>query len=575
VSARTTPAAHGADLDGAEIEVIRTYLVAAAEEMRTTLIRTAFNPVIYEVLDFGISVYDGRQRLVAEATGLTRFLGANDYSLRKGIEYVGVANLHRGDIVLLNYPYWNAAHAYDATLFMPVFEPDVGDAAADGTLVGYLCVRAHWMDLGAKDPGYVLDSTDVHQEGLLFPGTKVFERGIADEKILEIIRFNSRMPELVIGDLHAQVSALRTGERRIIEIYAKFGRLAVEAAIDRTIEAGAESSGKAVRDLPQGSWTAVDWLDDDGIGDEPVRMQVTVTVADGRLACDFAGSAAATKGPVNMPLGSTIACARVAFKALTTPVEQTNAGHFAPLEVRAEPGSLFHAVYPAATFTQWTGNIAVELIYKALAQGMPDRVAACSGGDVPGFMMVGIDPGTGDLFAISNNDLVGWGATARHDGQGPANHPCQTAARCTPIEVLEARSGMFFERLEIRTDSGGPGRYRGGPGLRRDIRFRSEGEFLSVIKKTRTRPWALSGGREPDATQVIAFPGTDRERRLSTARVPVRAGDRISLLTAGGGGHGDPARRDPEAVRHDVAEGYVSVEAARACYGVEVPDDTR
>jgi N-methylhydantoinase B len=573
VSARATPAASRADLDGAEVEVIRTYLCAAAEEMRATLIRTAFNPVIYEVLDFGISIYDARQRLIAEATGLTRFLGANDYSLRKGIEYVGAGNLRRGDIVLLNYPYWNAAHAYDATLFMPVFDP-AADDDRDSPL-GFLCLRAHWMDLGAKDPGYVLDSTDVHQEGMLFPGTKIFDRGVADEKILELIRFNSRMPDLVIGDLHAQVSALRTGERRITEIYARFGRPAVEAAIDRTIEAGADSSGKAVAGLPQGSWTAVDWLDDDGISDEPVRLQVTVTVADGRFACDFAGSAAATRGPVNMPLGSTIACARVAFKALTTPFEQTNAGHFAPLEVRAEPGSLFHAVYPAATFTQWTGNIAVELIYKALAQGMPDRVAACSGGDVPGFMMVGTHPETGEFFAISNNDLVGWGGTARHDGQGPANHPCQTAARCTPIEVLEARSGMFFERLEVRTDSGGPGRYRGGPGLRRDIRFRSAGEFLSVIKKTRTRPWALSGGLEPDATRVIAFPGTDGERALSTARVPVRAGDRISLLTAGGGGHGDATRRDPEAVRRDVAEGYVSAEAARACYGVEVPDDTR
>ncbi len=557
-----------ANPDGIAVEVIRSYLVAATQEMRATLIRTAFNPVIYEVLDFGISVYDARLRLVAEATGLTRFLGANDYSLRQGVSHVGVDRLHRGDIVLLNYPYRNAAHAYDATLFTPVFEP--GPAGHDGRLFGFLCVRAHWMDLGAKDAGYVLDSTDVHQEGLLFPGTKVFERGVADQKILELIRFNSRMPELVIGDLHAQVAALRTGERRVSEILAKFGRPAVDAAIDRVIELGAASSAEAVRRLPHGSWTAVDWVDDDGLSENPVRIQVTVTVGDGRFVCDFTGSAPATKGPVNLPLGATIACARVAFKALTTPGEQANAGHFAPLEVRTEPGSVFHAVYPAATFTQWTGNLAVELIDKALAQGMPDRIAACSGGDVPGFMMVGAHPESGEFFAISNNDLIGWGGTASHDGQGPANHPCQTQGRCTPIEVLEARSGMFFERLEIRTDSGGPGRHRGGPGLRRDIRFRSDGEFLSVIKKTRTRPWAVSGGHEPDPTQVIVFPGTDREHRVSTKRVTVGPGDKIILLTAGGGGHGSPALRDPEAVRRDVAEGYVSAAAARQYYGVEV-----
>jgi N-methylhydantoinase B len=273
---------------------------------------------------------------------------------------------------------------------------------------------------------------------------------------------------------------------------------------------------------------------------------------------------------VNLPLGATIATCRVAFKAITTPDEQTNAGHFAPLRVLAEPGTLFHAVYPAATFTQWTGTVALELIYKALAQGMPSLLPASSGGDVPGFMMVGVHPDTGRMFAVSNNDPVGWGGTPDHDGIGPANHLCQTQARNTPVEVLEARTGMFFERVEIRTDSGGAGRHRGGCGLRRDIRFVTDGEFLSVIKKTRSAPWALDGGHRPEPNRVVVFPATARERRVSTKRTPVRAGDRVTLLTAGGGGHGDPAGRDPAAVRHDVEEGYVSAEAAREAYGVIV-----
>ena len=224
-------------VDGATVEVVRSYLVAAAEEMRATLIRTAFNPVIYEVLDFGISIYDERLRLLAEAPGLTRFLGANDYSLRKGVEYVGVGELRRGDVVLLNYPYWNAAHAYDATMFAPVFD-------VDEALLGFVCVRAHWMDLGAKDPGYVLDSTDVHQEGILFPGTKVFEGGVLNRQIVELIRFNSRMPELVIGDMHAQVACLRTGERRLVEVVAKFGRDTVAAAVEEIL-AHAERATRA------------------------------------------------------------------------------------------------------------------------------------------------------------------------------------------------------------------------------------------------------------------------------------------------------------------------------------------
>ncbi|MCS5722879.1 hydantoinase B/oxoprolinase family protein [Herbiconiux sp. CPCC 203407] len=553
-------------VDGATVEVVRSYLAAAADEMRSTLIRTAFNPVIYEVLDFGISIYDERARLVAEAPGLTRFLGANDHSLKKGLEYVGVENLEAGDVVLLNYPYWNAAHSYDATLFSPVFLPD------EETLVGFVCVRAHWMDLGAKDPGYVLDSTDMHQEGLIFPGTKVFSRGEPVHDVHELIRFNSRMPDVVLGDLHAQVSCLRTGQRRIVDVIAKFGLGTVQASIERFMQLGEQASLDAIAALPQGSWTAVDWMDDDGITDEPVRLEVTVTVADGTFTVDFAGSSPMVRGPVNLPFGATIACARVAFKALTTPFEQTNAGHMAPLRVKAEPGSLFHAVYPAATFTQWTGNLAVELIYKALAQGMPDRLGASSGGDVPGFMMVGAHPDTGAFFAISNNDPIGWGGTPHHDGAGPINHLCQTVARSTPIEVLEAKSGMLFERLEVRADSAGAGKHRGGPGIRRDIRFVSNGEFLSVVKKTRTRPWSLDGGQESEPTQVIAFPGTARERRLSTRRIAVSAGDRVTLLTAGGAGHGPVSERDPELVRRDVAEGIVSAAAASDTYGVDLDD---
>jgi N-methylhydantoinase B len=271
-----------------------------------------------------------------------------------------------------------------------------------------------------------------------------------------------------------------------------------------------------------------------------------------------------------MPFGATEAICKVILKSLTSPDEPSNAGTVAPLEVRAEPGTLFHAVYPQPTFTLWTGIVAFELILKALAQGMPDRLPASSGGDVPGFMMVGIHPDTGQMFAVSNNDLVGWGGTAEHDGMDAATHVSGATGRGTPIEVMEARTGMFMERVEIRTDSGGAGARRGGCGLRRDIKFVTPGEFLTVIKKTKTRPWALDGGRRPEPNQIVVFPGTDREHRVSTKRTDVVPGDRITILTAGGGGHGSPADRDPAAVRRDVAEGYVSPAAARDIYGVDI-----
>jgi len=554
-------------LDGATVEVIRSYLFSAAGEMRRTLIRTAFNPVIYEVLDFGISIYSRKLDLVAEAPSLTFFLGANDHAIRRGLEYVGEENLEPGDIVLLNYPYWSAAHTLDVSLFAPVFAP-----GAERPFV-YTCIRAHWMDLGAKDAGYVLDSTDMHQEGLIFPGTKVYKRGKPDREIIELIRFNSRMPEAVLGDLNAQVAATRTGQRRLVEILAKFGQEDFEAAVERILEHGEQLARKALLELPNGSWSAEDLLDDDGVSDDPIPMKVTVTIEGDRFVVDFSGSSPAVRGPVNVPLGLTETMSKVVFKSLTTPHSPTNSGNFRPLDVIAPPGNLFHAVYPSATFTLWTGIVGLELIYKALAQGMPERLAASSGGDVPGFMMVGIHPDTKRFFAVSNNEPVGWGATKVHDGANATSHLSESLVRNTPIEVLELKTGMFFDRLELRTDSGGAGRFRGGLGVRRDIRFVSDGERLSVMKKTKTSAWALAGGHEPLRNGMILFPETGAEKRVGTYRAAVKAGQTARNLTAGGGGYGDPTERGPARVLEDVLDGYVSRETAEKIYGVVIKGD--
>jgi N-methylhydantoinase B len=552
-------------LAAATTQVIRSYLLSAAEEMRRTLVRTAFNPVIYEVFDFGISLYDRNLELIADAPGLALFLGANDYAIRKGVEYIGRGNFERGDIVLMNYPYWNSAHTMDVTLFAPVFAQNADEPFA------FTCIRAHWMDLGAKDPGYVLDSTDVHQEGLILPGMKVYKRGRPDREILELIRFNSRMPELVIGDLEAQVAATRTGERRLIEIHEKFGGAQLEEAIQRILAHGEAQVREGLTKLPRGTWTAEDLVDDDGITDTPVPIKVEVTIDDDGMHCDFAGSSAAVRGPINMPFGLTETVCKLVLKSLTTPNEPSNAGHFRPLTVEAEPGTLFHAVYPAATFTLWTAHLAIELVYKALAKGMEERLAASSGGDVPGFMMVGNDP-SGNLYAVSNNDPVGWGATAKHDGVNATNHISGSLVRNTPIEVMEIRTGMLMDSLELRCDSGGAGRFRGGLGATRKIAFRSSGEFLTVTKKTKTRPWALAGGSDTDPISMVLFPGTAKEKRVGTYRAQVAAGDRATYQTAGGAGYGPAIERDPALVLEDVLEGYVSMDAARHIYRVAIVD---
>ncbi|MEV7012592.1 hydantoinase B/oxoprolinase family protein [Streptosporangium sp. NPDC051022] len=553
-------------LDGATVEVIRNYLVSVGEQMRRTLVRAAFNPVIYEVLDFGISIYNADLDLTAEAAGITSFLGANDHAIVKGVEYVGRDNLAPGDVYLLNYPYWSGAHSYDAMLFAPVFRDGHDGPAA------YLAVRAHWMDLGAKAPGYVLDSTDMHQEGLIFPGTKIVSGGEVVHDIVELIRFNSRLPDLTIGDFHAQLAALRTGENRLAQVWEKFGGETVDQAIRQIIEHGERVARKALAALPNGTWTAFDYCDDDGVTDDLIRMEVKVTIDGDRMEVDFNGSDGAVAGPVNLPIGSTESLGKAIFKELTTADEPSNAGHYRALEIKADPGNFFHAVYPAATFTQWSAIVAFELIHKALAQVM-DSIPASSGGDEPGFMALGHDPRTGADFVISNNEGIGWGASKDRDGANAQQHPSQSVVRNTPVEVLEHKSTVFHERLELITDSGGAGRFRGGVGVLRQARYLADGEVLSMKKKSKTRPWALHGGQEPEPSEMVLWPDTDRARRVGMYRASMKAGERFVNRTAGGGGYGDPLDRDPAAVVADVLDGYVSPEAAELLYGVIVDAD--
>lgn len=546
--------------DAATIEIVRSHLKSAAEEMRITLERTAFSPVIYEVRDFGISIYDRNLELMAVAPGLATFIAANDQSAPLAIAQAGRDGLRPGDIVLMNYPYWNAGHTSDATLVAPVF-------LGEDTPSAYLCVRVHWADLGAKDPGYVVDSTDMYQEGIVFPGTKIYRAGRPDEQIIDLIRFNSRMPETVLGDLDAQVAAIRTGERRITEIYEKFGAATVERAVAELTRIAEERTRTALRALPQGTWTASTQLDNDGITDEPLAVRVTVTNADGHLTIDFAGSADAARGPVNMPFGKTVAVCKLALRALTSPHEPANAGHTRPVTVKAEPGTLFHAVHPAPTFTLWAAAVALELIFACLSQGMPESVQAPSGGDGLGFMTVGRHPVTGALVALSCSEPCGWGATAEHDGADALEHIARAIMRNTPIEVLETRSGLMIEKLEIRADSGGAGRFRGGMGVERHVRAVAPGQLLSLTKTAHATWPGVAGGAAGAPNTNVVFAGSEREKRTGTYRIEVEPGDRLIVLSAGGGGYGDPRERPRDAVRDDVLDGYVSPAAAAALYG--------
>jgi N-methylhydantoinase B len=549
-------------VDAITVEVIRHRLLSAAREMATNLMRTAYNTIVYEIRDFGLGIYDREGRQVAEAPGLTIFTRANDFALRSVIDFLGHERLEPGDAILLNYPYWSSAHTLDVAVCTPIF--------AGGELVGFTAVRIHWLDLKQRYAGYCLDTTDMYQEGLVFPCTKIYRRGELNEDIVNILKFNSRLPDRVLGDMHAQISACRIGEKRTQEVVERFGHAVYQAAIEQILEHGERLARNRLAELPTGTWTAKDYMDGDGVEDRLVKMQATVTVTPDEMVVDWSGSDPATKGPINLPYGQTVGLSSLVFKAITTPDTPANAGNFRPLRVIAPPGSLMHAVPPSPTFTLWTGLLAGEVILKALAQGMPDLVPACSGGDVCSMMGLGVNPRSGRAWLEATNEGVGFGGHARRDGESGIMHMTEPGCRNNPVEVLETKSPMFIEQYGLRPDSGGPGRHRGGLGVTRAYRFLADSTSAMMVYKTRTRPWGIGGGGSGENNHVIMNPDTPDERIAGGHYRHVAAGDVLVNNSGGGGGWGDPFERESERVLEDVLDGYVSIDAARMRYGVSI-----
>ncbi|MEV5897135.1 hydantoinase B/oxoprolinase family protein [Nonomuraea fuscirosea] len=554
---------HSTSTDSITTEIIRHGLLAAADEMARNLCRTAYNTVVYEIHDYGIGIHDAQGDVVADAPGIAVFTRGNDHGIKRAIEFLGRDALEPGDVFILNYPYWASAHTLDPLVFAPIHHED--------ELIGFASCRIHVLDLKQKDPGYVLDSTDMYQEGLFFPCSRLYRRGVQNDDVFNIVRFNSRMPERTIGDIQAQVSACVTGGRRTRQIAAKYGAGVLSAAMDAINDHGERLARLALAKLPKGTWSAHDFVDSDGVdADRLIKMNVTVTIGDDEMVIDWTGSERDVKGPINLPVGQTEAFCSLVFKALTTPDTPVVAGNFRPLRVVTEPGSVMHAVPPMPTFTLWTGLLGGEVVLKALAQGMPDRVPACSGGDVCSMMGLGVNPRTGEAWLEATNEAVGFGGHAGGDGEDGIMHLSEPGCRNNPVEVLETKSPMFIESYGYRPDSGGPGRHRGGVGVGRTYRFTAPSTGICLVYKTRTRPWAIGDGMPGESNHVILNPGTGREVVQGGSYNRLDADEVLVNNTGGGGGYGDPFEREPVRVAADVRNGFVSVAAAAHDYGVSV-----
>ena len=474
------------DADPVTTEVIRHGLNSAAEQMKRALVRTAFSPVIYEVLDFAVAIYDRRIRLLAQAPALPLFMGTMSFCIEGAVEAVGGEDaLEPGDIILYNVPYGTGSHPQDAAVVMPVFRGE--------TLIAYTTIKGHWLDIGGKEP-YSTDTVDVYQEGTIFPGVKLYRGGELVEDIFRMATANSRVPKMVAGDLNAEVVGVRTGASALLQLVERHGIDTFEQCVERMFDHGEAVVRSYFEQIPDGTYVGHGQLDNDGITDDPIPFEVVVEVSGSHVRIDYSRAPDALAGPFNAPLASTVSASRIAIQMLAGGNEAPNEGHFRALDVVVRPGSMFHPLSPSPTFLcTWSALQAIEVIYDAIAQAIPEAVPAWSSSCLCALVWWGVREGTGEPWADGSPHPIGQGAHVHGDGAS-LMHVSEAATRFSPVEVWESRNPWLLGRVELASDSGGPGEHRGGLGLNMSFQMLEHAYVTVVLERTKMGSPGLEGG---------------------------------------------------------------------------------
>ena len=557
-------------VDPVTLAVVRNYLLTTAREMRDTIQRTSFSTVIYEDRDFACGLMDAEGGTMAEAPGLTMFMGTLSPGVRRCLEEIGVGSLNPGDVYCTTMPEYSGSHPSDMMLFEPIFY--------EGRLFAIAASKAHLIDVGAKDP-YPTDSTDAFQEGLRLPPAALFQRGELNELVARLLRANSRAPEVIWGDINAQIAAFRVARQSVTRLLDRYGFDTVVACVREMYDHSERMARAAIARMPKGTWFIEDTMDDNGVDagkPVPIRLQVTVDPERQEIIFDYSASEPQQRGPTNAPLITTISVSRMMGKILSDPDTPANEGSFRPIRVIAPEGTMFNPTSTAPTMLYgWPAMAAVEGMLKVLAPVFPERLPACSGGDLVGVLRYGVHPETGKMWFEAPLEAMGQGACYDADGENALVHIIEACSTTLSVEVEEAKDPVLVERYELRQDSGGPGKYRGGLGIQRDVRLLAPGAIIPVVERRVSPHWGVEGGK-PGAPNLLHLTSSIHgELEIGKApAMPVAEGDLLSIRSGGGGGWGDPFTRDPEAVRWDVINGYVSLERARLDYGVVIDPET-
>jgi len=547
-------------------------MVAITDEMKSNLMRTAYNMIIYEAEDFTVGLFDAEGNTISIGLGLPMFIRGLSDAIKAKISYWGKENISPGDILLTNDPQVMGSHLNHMIFTLPVFH--------EGELVAFSSSMGHWQDVGG-----VLGTVtrDIFSEGLQMPFVKIYKRGKQDDELTAIIRSNCRLPELAMGDFRAQIAAIRTGERRLVRLLQRYGANAFKQSVQRIFDQSEKIARAAVEKIPDGVYEAESFMDDDGVNvGKTVPIKVRLEVRGDEMIVDLSGVSPQVAGPYNSGTTAGRSASEVAFKFITTPLLlPINHGSFRPLKVILPPGRIVSATKPAPVRTWMTVPMTVaDTIFKALAPACPGRVMAGQHADLAVPRTFGLDPKTGRAFHFPQTlSGGGWGALFDRDGQNATFCINDGDTHNTPVEAGEGKGPIFIAYRRLREDSGGPGKFRGGLGVEQEVRVVAPASVQSAMERTRCAPWGLHGGKDAMANRFSIVRKDGTVQRLPTGKttghVALDSGDGFLVEVGGGGGFWPPMERDPQRVLADVRSGYVSMEAARRDYSVVIRAEGR
>ena len=576
MKSKPTPAVvKHAEIDPITLEVIRHGIISICDQIDANMTRTAFSPYIYEYKDYAVGFVGAAGELLAQSTGGMPVFVADSVGMavKDGLAVYGLENLHKGDVIVCNHAAVQGQHLNNTVMYTPVFAGPNGNE-----LIGFFSINCHWIDIGGSAIGSVsYSSTDIFMEGLQLRSIKILSKGEPIEEVYRIIENNTRFPLELLGDIEAQLGGCLLGRDLTEAMADKYGTKVFLDALDIILDQCEAATREKIRAIPDGVYQHEAFLDNDGVRDEKIPIKVKVIVAGDELTVDFSEMSDQVKGCINSGFyGVGRTCVRVAFKYLIATGEPANEGTFRPVKMILPEGKLISAEATAAMgLYSIPFPTVIDCIIKALEPALPDRVTGAHFGTFSSLSFAGKRMDTGAVFKANDSGHGGWGACATHDGAGPFRTMAHGDTRLIPIELQESMYPFRVEEFQLRQDSGGPGKWRGGLGFDKHYVLLAPCELWANFDRIGCPPWGVLGAKEAKSGQVLIYKNGNPKAELlyKTENRPLEAGDRVHMSTGGGGGYGDPRERPVDLVQRDVIRGFVSRESARGEYGVTIDAD--